>query len=95
MDGAFQCVSHDHVLAQLSEFGVPGFVLRLLGVYLAGHQQRVIFESEEYEIGMPPDGAGIPQGGKISALIWNIFFAALYTADLTKRIQVTSVGVVI
>ena len=49
----------------------------------------MVFEGEAFGIGMPPDGAGIPQGGKISALVWNVFFAVLYTAGLTKRVQMT------
>ena len=37
-------------------------------------------------------GTGIPQGGKISAFVWNVFFAALYEAKFRARVRVTFAG---
>ena len=113
-------MNHEHVIQQLSEFGVPSFYLRLLRAYLDSHQQIVVFEGQDYPIGMPQlgfemrvfhlsvanfkrknflfsknsnsslsDGVGIPQGGRISAFVWNVFFASIYEAKFSRRLEVT------
>ena len=50
------CVNHEHVIQQLSEFGVPSFYLRLLRAYLDSHQQIVVFDGQDFPIGMPQLG---------------------------------------
>ena len=74
---AFHTVDHGILLAKLEHFGVRGEVLRLLGSYLEGRFQYVVYnggESGRWEV-----RCGVPQGSVLGPL-----FFLIYVNDMVR-----------
>lgn len=72
---AFDCVDHDILLKNLSDYGVRGSGLNLMRSYLSNRTQFVAFNSEQgYTTSDPlPNNIGIPQGSCLGPLLFILY----------------------
>ena len=70
MQGAFDSVSHTAVLYKLGEMGIKGKLLDWLQSYLQDRNFRVMFEGVESSLFNAK--SGVPQGGILSPLLFNV-----------------------
>ena len=70
IEGAFDRVWHEALVAKLRSAGIDGALLPLLRDYLRDRQLRVTVCGRESEL--QPIRAGVPQGSCLGPLLWNI-----------------------
>ena len=71
IEGAFDRVWHEALVAKLRSAGIDGALLPLLRDYLRDRQLRVTVCGRESEL--QPIRAGVPQGSCLGPLLWNIY----------------------
>lgn len=77
--GAFDAVDHNSVLFKMSRMGVTGTMLGWLQGYLENRKFRIIFEGAESNEKVMH--SGVPQGGILSPLLFNILLHDIPVAD--------------
>ena len=72
---AFNCISHEHILAKLHAFGFSLRALRLIHSYLTNRKQRTKVNSKysPWEVIL----FGVPQGSIFGSFLFNIFLCDL------------------
>ena len=76
LKGAFDTVSHDHLLHSLRQLGYPPKTVRWIKSYLTARSARLRFdgqESDKIEI-----KTGVPQGSPLSPILFILFIGSLY-----------------
>ena len=79
IDGAFDTVSHDGLVAALWEAGVEGRIVRFLAAWWRGRRFRTRLRTPEGKFLSRPRRItrGLPRGGVISPFLRNLYFSQL------------------
>ena len=86
---AFDSVSHCQLMEAMRRFDIDPHTRRLTHNWLRGRKFQVKYRTATGEIlGAPAEiSAGLPQGGVLSPLLWNMFFNDIHAMLTEKREQ--------
>src|SRR2546421_5338690 len=75
LSGAFDKVSHERLLQRLQEKGSPAWLCQVIHSFLMGRQTQISFDG--YKSNPIPIHTGIPQGSRLSPILFLIFASGL------------------
>ena len=76
LKGAFDSVSHMHLLHTLRQLGYPPKIVRWVQSYLSARVARLRFDGQESEL--LDISTGVPQGSPLSPILFILFISSLY-----------------
>lgn len=82
---AFDCVDHELLLHKLSIYGFQNRFLDILNDYLFARKQLVMMDGCKSEERFVPNG--VPQGSKLSTLLFLVFVNDIFDLPLRGRLQ--------